>query len=88
GRGARPGLSLPAEPTATSSARTTPVTASSAIPLRTTASTSAEPVAPAIRDLFAEPEISGVSAAGAGAATGTGDPEPFENPRAERRNES
>ncbi|WP_331729096.1 hypothetical protein OG885_44720 (plasmid) [Streptomyces sp. NBC_00028] len=95
GRGARPGLSLPAEPTATSSARTTPVTASSttaasAIPLRTTASTSAEPVAPAIRDLFAEPEISGVSAAGAGAGagTGTGDPEPFENPRAERRNES
>lgn len=86
GRGARPGLSLPAEPAAiaSSSAPTTPVAASATHPLRTTASTSAEPVAPAIRDLFAEPEISGVSAAGAGA----GDPEPFENPRAERRNES
>jgi hypothetical protein len=47
-----------------------------------TAPVAAEPLAPAIRDLFAEPEISGVSAAG------TGDPDPFENPRAERRNES
>ncbi|WP_405655255.1 hypothetical protein [Streptomyces sp. NBC_00019] len=41
-----------------------------------------EPLAPAVRDLFAEPEITGVSAAG------TPDAESFENPRAERRNES
>lgn len=47
-----------------------------------TVTVAAEPLAPAIRDLFAEPEISGVS------ATGTGDPDLFENPRAERRNES
>nr|WP_159059591.1 hypothetical protein [Streptomyces antibioticus] len=47
----------------------------------TTASAAAEPLAPAVRDLFAEPEITGVSAAG------NRDAESFENPRAERRNE-
>jgi len=40
-----------------------------------------EPLAPAVRDLFAEPEITGVSAAG------PIDAESYENPRAERRNE-
>ncbi len=41
-----------------------------------------EPLAPAVRALFAEPEITGVSAAG------TPDAESFENPRTERRNKS
>ncbi|MFF5499865.1 hypothetical protein [Streptomyces aquilus] len=69
GSGSRPGPAPAVETSPTASvARTAPV--------------AAEPLAPAIRDLFAEPEISGVSAAG------TGDPDPFENPRAERRNES
>ncbi|MFB7493465.1 hypothetical protein ACFC09_01955 [Streptomyces sp. NPDC056161] len=41
-----------------------------------------EPLAPAVRDLFAEPETTGVPAAG------TPDAESFDIPRAERRNES
>ncbi|SNX88343.1 hypothetical protein SAMN06272735_8784 [Streptomyces sp. TLI_55] len=89
GSGTRPGASLTAEPASTASVGTTAAPSAS-----TTTSTPAEPLppapteplSPAIRDLFAEPEISGVSAAGAGA--GSGDPDPLENPRAERRNES
>ncbi|MFF4749207.1 hypothetical protein ACWD5R_29680 [Streptomyces sp. NPDC002514] len=41
-----------------------------------------KPLAPAVRDLFAEPETTGVPAAG------TPDAESFDTPRAERRNES
>ncbi|MFE9611758.1 hypothetical protein [Streptomyces sp. NPDC006012] len=41
-----------------------------------------EPLAPAVRDLFAEPESTGVQ------ATGTPDAASFDNPRAERQNES
>ncbi|PWI15312.1 hypothetical protein DI272_14905 [Streptomyces sp. Act143] len=78
GSGTRPGASPAAETIATTGATATPVVVGRTAPVVT------EPLAPAIRDLFAEPEISGASAAGAG----TGDPEPFENPRAERRNES
>lgn len=69
GSGARPGPAPAVGPPRTPSvARTAPV--------------AAEPLAPAVRDLFAEPDISGVSAAA------TGDPDLFENTRAERRNES
>ncbi|MYT71729.1 MULTISPECIES: hypothetical protein [unclassified Streptomyces] len=69
----------------TAVARRSTAAARPATPAAVTPVPPPEPLAPAVHDLFAEPEITGVSAAG------TSDAESFENPRetlrAERRNE-
>jgi hypothetical protein len=76
-----PAAPAPTAPSPAARARSVAGTDRRTVPATVTPHTTG-PLAPAVRDLFAEPEATGVS------ATGTRDAESFEHPGAERENRS